>query len=108
MADVTLTPDEEALLTPFNAAAFDNARVNAGKATRLPCWLVQSAEAREESRQALLNMLRGLMHQPRMTMAEAEKIVARAVPADKVNAWKAAELDCKQGRALGEPHAFFA
>lgn len=109
MNTVNLTPEETALLTPFNCVAFDSMRVESKKRGSVsPCWLCCSDEARHKARQDVLWLLRGATGQYTMLSDEAEKLVASQLSATIVRAWKDAELFYKRARAEGNPRAFFA
>ncbi len=108
MSAVQFTPEEEANLTPLDAAAADYMHVEALREGKIPpAWLCCSDEARSEARQNVLEMLRLKTGLHRTTLDEAAQLVERSLPASLLAAWHRAELALKQGRAEGNLHASF-
>jgi hypothetical protein len=107
MSDINLTPEEEALLSSYNATAFDLLRMVVRKI--MPCWLCMSDTARDEARESLRAFLAGRGHNV-PTVRDAETFVEGHMRGNVsvVQRWREAELECKRGRAAGDPHAFFA
>ncbi len=110
MDTINLTPEEEAVLTPFNAVAFDMLRAEyAEKNTCPPCWLCMSTEAREEAREKTRFFLQFKVGPLGMSMEDAEALAQRALGGSEVvSRWREAELAFKRMRAEGNPRAWFA
>lgn len=105
---VTFTPEEEALFTPFNAAAADNMRVEGRKTGSIPpAWLCCSTTAREEAREKALGFMRKALGYD-ISYDEAERLAKNALPPALLESWKGYELALKQARSEGNPRAFFA
>lgn len=105
---VTFTREEEALFTPFNAAAADNMRLKGRKTGSIPpAWLCCSTTAREEARKEALDLMRESLGYD-ISFVEAERLARVSLPQNLIDAWKAYELALKQARAEGNPRAFFA
>lgn len=105
---ITFTPEEEALFTPFNAAAADNMRLKGRQTGSIPpAWLCCSVEAREEARKAALDLMRKSLGFD-ISFEEAERMAKNALSPALIESWKAYELALKQARTDGNPRAFFA
>lgn len=112
-ASITLTAEEEATLTIFNAAAFDIMRDEARRhGSTVPTWLCLIESQRNEARESLRFRLQFDVGPLGLSMADAEKYVESLLtPEQKQGAlkrWRDVELRFKRLRAEGNPHAFFA
>lgn len=109
MNSETLTIDEVALLTPFNAVAHDLMRKKARDEWALaPCWLCCSDEARQRARDQALLALRAAACRPDLCQEEADEATARYLPETIVDRWREAEVRFKLARESGNPRGFFA
>lgn len=106
--NASFTPEEEDLLTPFDALACDlNRRELAAKDTCAAAWLCMSIDARAEARKNALVTLRLATGKLNMTEADAIKFAKDGIPAETMLAWVGGELALKESREGGNPRGFF-
>ena len=102
-----MTPEQVKEFTPFNACAFDLARLRASqKDTKIPAWLTSDDNAKQKMRQEFVqefNQLRNV----NFTETQVEQECNLPVFANMVTAWKNFEQELEDARAKGDPLAFF-
>lgn len=108
MAKVQFTPQEEALLTPFDCAAADYMRVEAKENDQIPpAWLCASDEARDRARKGAVETLRTGLGDSSISLEWAKAFVESHIPMRSYTLWKEMELALKQARSENNPRAFF-
>lgn len=107
---VTFTPEEDAELTGFNAAAYEVYRVESKKANMIPpCWLTMSRESKDECRRNVRELLRKDSFTYRLMTDEAMEVEINRLMQTTIvlQRWRAMELRYKQARAEGNARAYF-
>ena len=111
-----MTPEQEQEFTPFNALAFDLARVNAQKTdTKIPAWLCSSPDAKQEMKDKFVqefNQMRknagGSFCGLPFDQQQIEILLKAQRPLETITLkWKNFEKELEAARNDGNPTAFF-
>ena len=103
-----LTAEELAELNKANCLAMDLVRAKAKEEDQIPpCWLVMSAEAKNEAIENLCEFLSRELGR-KVDRLSLSLSLSHSVPDEMLHQWQEAEATFKRLREEGNPRAYFA